>query len=226
MRERDRLIVCDLDGTLVDTLPGIAHAAQVTLERLGLPPPAEAAVRAHIGGGARPLMAALIGPDRAGQLDDAAADFAAYYNAHADWGAVAYPGVTETLAELTESTVLGLATAKSRPGTDLVLAATGLGAYFDHVVTLTEMARPKPDPDCLVTILRASGVPAARALYVGDTPTDVATARAAGVACWAVAYGYGAERLPAAGGYDRLIDDFRALAHWAPVNGDGSAPNQ
>jgi phosphoglycolate phosphatase-like HAD superfamily hydrolase len=116
--------------------------------------------------------------------------------------------------------LLAVATAKSRPATERVLAHTGIAGYFDTVVTMTEMARPKPDPDCVEQILARHQVACHEALLVGDTVTDARTAYNAGVGFWAVSYGYGPEDLRIEGGYIRMVDDFADLRQ-VLANGGG-----
>jgi phosphoglycolate phosphatase len=206
------LVICDLDGTLVDSAPGIVHAAQVVLTEFGLATPADQTVRDHIGGGARNLIRSLLGVDQAALLEAVLERFTVYYNDNALFGSNLYPQVKETLDYLHRHGVwLGLATAKSRAATDVVLEYWGIAEYFDQVVSITEMARPKPDPGCVTTILTKLGADRARTIMVGDTSTDLRTALNAGVRAWAVTYGYGRAGIEALGGYEVLTDDFATL---------------
>jgi phosphoglycolate phosphatase len=207
------VVICDLDGTLVDTIPGIAHAVEHTLGALGLSSPGPNAVRGLIGGGARRLMTALLGETEADRLDEALGLFSAYYDAHAEWGTVLYPSVRDTLDHLRGRVALAVATAKSRAGTERVLGHFGLLDHFDAVVTMTDMVRPKPDPGCVDMILARLGAQAERAIFVGDTVTDVRTATQAGVQAWVVTYGYGFPAIQELGGYDEVIEDFGRLKH-------------
>ncbi|MDR1710441.1 MAG: HAD family hydrolase [Propionibacteriaceae bacterium] len=220
------LIIFDLDGTLADTVPGIAHAAATVLEELGLPAPDPAAVRAGIGGGARNLMTSLLGAAHASRLDEALAKFSAYYNAHAELHTELYPGVQEFLGTLHPGVRLAVATAKTRPGTMRIFEHAGIAGCFDAIVTMTEMRAPKPDPGCVRDILELLEVPAGKALYVGDTMTDVLTAENAGVDYAIVSYGYGAEQVRRLRPEARFIDDFGQLIAHSPqhesANGDGS----
>jgi phosphoglycolate phosphatase len=207
------LVICDLDGTLVDTIPGIAHAVEHTLGALGLAGPGEDALRHQIGGGARRLLTALLGEENADLLDEALVEFSAYYDAHAEWGTVLYPSVQATLDHLRGHVGLAVATAKSRAGTERVLNHFGLLDHFGAVVTMTDMARPKPDPGCVTTILSQLGAAPERTILVGDTLTDVQTAANAGVRSWVVTYGYGFAAIQEQGGYDEVIEDFGRLQH-------------
>ncbi|MDR1512711.1 MAG: HAD-IA family hydrolase [Propionibacteriaceae bacterium] len=214
---KDRLIICDLDGTLADTLPGIAHSLQGVLRRFGLPEPTLAETRRHIGGGARNLVASVLGEAHADLAGAVLEAFGADYNADPTHGLVLYPGVRETLARLAETTALAVATAKARPATDKCLAHLGIDRFFDAVVTGSEMRAPKPDPGCVFDLLDRLGTPAGRTMVVGDTEADVQTAANAGVAAWVVPYGYGAERLEELGGFDRMVEKFSDITEWSPT---------
>ncbi|MDR1388214.1 MAG: HAD-IA family hydrolase [Propionibacteriaceae bacterium] len=204
------LVVLDMDGTMVDTLPGIAHSVGLAMTAVGLEAPSQEFVRRNIGGGARNLVRQVLGPDRADQTDDILRAFADHYDANAEWGTSLYPNVAETLAYLKTRVKLGVATAKSRAGVERVLDHLGLQDSFDQVVSMTEMVRPKPDPYCVELILGRLGVAPERALLVGDTMTDIGTARNAGLRAIAVTYGYGREAIAAEEGLT-TIDDFGQL---------------
>jgi phosphoglycolate phosphatase len=204
------LVILDMDGTMVDTLPGIAHSVGVAMVAAGLPAPSPEFVRLNIGGGARNLVRQVLGPERADQTDDILRAFAEHYDANAEWGTSLYPNVAETLEHLHGQVKLAVATAKSRAGTERVIDHLGLGGCFDQVVTMTEMVRPKPDPYCVELILDRLGLTPQRTLLVGDTVTDMGTAANAGLRAVAVTYGYGREAILADGGY-RTIDDFGQL---------------
>ncbi|MDR0436060.1 MAG: HAD-IA family hydrolase [Propionibacteriaceae bacterium] len=205
------VIILDLDGTLADTVPGIAHAVNYALRELGLPEVSVAQVRHSLGGGARKLWSALLGEERSELIGKALAVFGPYYAEHSDWGTALYPGVSETLAMLSAHTQLAVATQKGRVATKRVLELLGIADRFEMVVTIDDMAAPKPDPDCINQILAKLYLPREEAVVVGDMPYDVDTARNAGVRCWTVSYGYGPDLLLASGGYERMIDRFDQL---------------
>ncbi|MDR2620560.1 MAG: HAD-IA family hydrolase [Propionibacteriaceae bacterium] len=205
------VIILDLDGTLADTVPGIAHAANHTLSELGLAPVSVEQIRNALGGGARKLWATILGEKQNVLLDEALASFGPYYAENPDWGTVLYPGVAETLPILAAHTQLAVATQKGRLATQRVLQTLGIAGLFAAIVTVDDMAAPKPDPDCVNQILAQLHLPAAAAVVVGDMPYDVDTARNAGVRCWVVSYGYGPELLLASGGYERMIERFDQL---------------
>jgi phosphoglycolate phosphatase len=213
-----KVLVLDLDGTLVDSLPAIAQAASTALVGAGLAATDVESVRQNIGGGARNLIERLLarqGVSDQARIAQTLGAFADIYNGYAAAHTPLYPGAMATLRHLSGRLALTLATAKARPATIAILEHLGVAGLFAQVVTMSEMRRPKPDPDCVRQILDGQGVEASQALLVGDTMTDVLTAANAGLDMWAVSYGYGAAEVKAAGGYLRMIDSFDELRELA-----------
>jgi phosphoglycolate phosphatase len=217
----------DLDGTLVDTAPDINAALNHSLKNAGLAPVSEALTRHWVGHGARVLVQqALLYHRRpeappagsaattalaSGQpdLEPLLADFLAYYTAHiADHGRP-YPGVVETLELLRGrgarlAVVTNKLTRLSRP----LLDALDLTRLFDSIVCGDTAAFPKPAADPALHACRALDLTPAQALFVGDSETDVACARAAGCPVVCVADGYNHGVAPEALGADAVIDSF------------------
>jgi phosphoglycolate phosphatase len=198
------VIVFDLDGTLIDTNPGIAAAVIHTAAAFGLPTVGESFIRSNIGGGARNLISKICGDDKKDIVDNMTAAFLEYYNKHAEYGTSLYPGVRETLEFFWGKKKMAVATAKTREGTMSLLEYYDILKYFDCVISMSEMKKPKPDPGCVYTIL--NNLNAKTAILVGDTVTDVKTANNAGIPVVAVTYGYGPEAIKQEGGYDYLFD--------------------
>lgn len=206
-----RLVIFDLDGTLVDTAPEITDALNTYLRQRHLHPAPLEEVRGWIGHGARELLRRALASRGAGEPDASGiAAFDRIYRAHCGSNASRpYPGVPETLARLRAAGVrLAVMTNKERAFALPVLAAHRLTEYFDDIVCGDTLPARKPDPLPVRHCLDRAGVAAAQALVVGDSTVDVATARAAGVAIWLVEWGYD----PAAQSQaDRVIGSFRAL---------------
>jgi phosphoglycolate phosphatase len=178
----------DLDGTLVDTALEIGDALNTWLRQRGLPPLDDVEVRERIGHGARRLLASVLAhePD-----EPEWNEFAQMYLARCGRNSRVYPGAHETLVCLRAQGVkLAVVTNKEQRFTQPVLQAHGLLDAFDLVLCGDSLPAQKPDPLPLRHCLEKFGVAEARALYVGDSETDVITARNAGVAIWAVPYGY------------------------------------
>jgi phosphoglycolate phosphatase len=215
------LVLFDLDGTLVYTVAEIADAVNDTLARFDLPQVSEARVAGWIGHGTQALLVhALAAQGEAGEaivrtstsLRLAHLEFGRFYLQRCGTRSTLYPRVRETLAALrTRSVAVALVTNKEMRFTQRLLAAHGLAAAFDHVIGGDTLPTRKPDPAGVQACLARFGVNRERALFVGDSSIDVATARAAGVPIWAVPYGYNQGQPIAASAPDRLIDDISAL---------------
>jgi phosphoglycolate phosphatase len=209
------LIVFDLDGTLIDTAPDLVDTLNVILSREGLEPLPFEEARAMIGGGARRLLERGLAHDGGGsagsKLERLYKDFLAYYADHMADRSRAFPGLEPALDELAgQGHQFAVCTNKLEWLSVELLKTLKLAHRFVAICGQDTFGMQKPDPDILrLTIARAGG-DLARTLVVGDSMTDVATARAAGVPIIAVAFGY-ADRPAAALGADAVIASFGAL---------------
>ena len=212
-----RLVVFDVDGTLVDSQRAIVTAMRAAFDGIGAPAPAREDILAIVGL-SLPVAIARLAPRRSPEEQET---LAALYRGHfladraaggAEARAPLYPGARAALDALAAApaTLLGVATGKGRQGLEHLLAVHGLEGYF--ATTQTADGHPsKPHPSMLRAALAETGCPAHRAVIVGDTEFDVAMGRAAGFATIGVAWGYHpVERLRAAGA-DRIINEFAAL---------------
>ena len=196
-----KLIVFDLDGTLVDSTNDLATAMNGTLARLapGAPPLPIDVVRSYIGEGAGQLVSRSLA--RAGlQVAQGTAmqHFLELYAACLLDTTRAYPGVTEALDALADRPLTVL-TNKAGGFSRTILQGLGLLARFAAVVGGDEMPARKPDPAGLLSMMQRFAVAPAETLFVGDSAVDVATARAAGVHVVGLRYGLDPEGLVAAG---------------------------
>ena len=215
------LIMFDLDGTLIETAPEICDAVNDTLARFDLPGVTQQQVDDWIGHGTRELLISALA--YAGKTDVAAvrasdslsliaAEFDKHYQRRCGTRSQLYPQVRETLIALKERGVkLAVVTNKEARYTDTVLNAHQLTPLFDRIVSGDTMLRKKPDPMGIQSCLTQFETPAHRALFVGDSSIDVATARNAGVQVWALPYGYNMGQPIAQSEPDRLIADCSAL---------------
>jgi phosphoglycolate phosphatase len=210
-----RFILCDLDGTLVDSAPDLAAALNRLLAGAGRNTLAQPAVRRFIGDGTRKLVergfAATGAPLAAAELDAALARFMADYSAHATDSTRPYPGVVETLERLREDgVVLGLCTNKPEGATRSMLEALGLAAFFSGISAGDSCAARKPDPGHVLDALARIDADPARTAMVGDSEHDIAAGRAAGLKTIVVTYGYAREPY-ATMGATRMIGRFDEL---------------
>ncbi|KMO43306.1 phosphoglycolate phosphatase [Methylobacterium variabile] len=189
------IVVFDLDGTLAETAGDLIGTLNVILEREGLPPVALAQARELIGAGARALIQrgfAAGGRELTpGRLDELFRVFLAHYGQHLCDVSHLFPGVEAALDRL-EAAGYRLAVCTNKPEDHSVrlLELLGVGSRFAAICGRDTFPYFKPDPRHLTeTIARAGGDPA-RAVMVGDSRTDVATAKAAGIPVVAVPFGY------------------------------------
>lgn len=212
-----RLVMFDLDGTLVDSVPDLAAAVDKTLILLGQPAAGVERVRDWVGNGARVLVRrALAGGLQHERIDDADAEQALelFMQAYAENHALTtvYPGVREVLDWLRGQGVeLAVVTNKPERFVAPLLDEKGLGGYFRWIIGGDTLPQQKPDPAALLHVLQLARVEADEALFIGDSRNDVLAAQAAGVLCVAVSYGYNhgrpiAEEQPA-----RVLDNLREL---------------
>ena len=194
--ERIRAAAFDLDGTLVDTAPDLALAANTMLELLGYSPLARLKIEALIGEGIDKLVegALIESIDRvAGPavLAVARSQFRRVYAARLFDRSRVYPGVMAGLQSLkAEGIPLCCVTNKETAFTSPLLDAAKLSRFFDFVLCADHAEERKPRPDLLLAASARFQVEPTEMLYVGDSPVDVAAARAAGCLIAAVDYGY------------------------------------
>ena len=186
------LVIFDLDGTLVDTLPDIAGALAAALADAGVAAPPLAGVRSLVGDGGRVLIEralALAGAER--PIDPLFARFLAHYRAHPSAGSVVYAGIEAALAALAAAGV-ACAVLTNKPG-DIarrVLADVGLADRFRDVIGDGDGFPRKPDTTAAHALVAAAGTRPDRTAFVGDGLPDVRCARALGARSIAAAWGY------------------------------------
>ncbi|AVX11864.1 phosphoglycolate phosphatase [Stutzerimonas stutzeri] len=217
-----RLVMFDLDGTLMDSVPDLAAAVDKMLMLLGREPAGIERVRDWVGNGSRVLVRRAL----AGQLehdgvadelaDEALALFMQAYAGGHELTAV-YPGVRDCLDWLRERRVkLAIITNKPAQFIEPLLEEKGLAGYFDWLVGGDTLPQQKPDPAALFWVMDKAGVEPSESLFVGDSRNDVRAAKAATVRCVALTYGYNhgepiADEQPAL-----VLDDLRELVASAP----------
>lgn len=210
-----RLVMFDLDGTLVETAPEICDAVNDTLRHFALAPVAQQQVNDWIGHGTHSLLVQALAFSQgiteaavraSATLAELAAVFKTHYALRCGTRSQPYPDVLDTLERLRQRGAhLAVVTNKESAYTQTVLDAHALTCYFDAVICGDTFATKKPSPEGVLACLAQFGVAASEALFVGDSSIDVATARNAGVPVWAVPYGYNMGQPIAASAPDRLI---------------------
>ena len=188
-------VIFDLDGTLVDTAPDLIATLNTILAREGLPPVDFAAARNMVGGGARMLLErGLVADGRAlpaGEVDRLVKDFIAHYADHIADGSRPFRGVEAALDALAgQGFRLAVCTNKLEWLSLRLLDRLGLSRHFVVICGADTFGVSKPDPRILLGTIERAGGQAQQSVMVGDSITDIATARAAGIPVVAVDFGY------------------------------------
>lgn len=208
-------IVFDLDGTLIDTAPDLIDTLNVIFAREGLPPVPYEAARNAIGGGAKAMIARGLEAEgrapSAQKLEQMFADFIAYYSDHVADRSKPFPGLIDALDMLSaRGCRFAVCTNKLERLSVLLLDKLGLMDRFVTICGQDTYGIQKPDPEILRRTITAAGGTLQHAIMIGDSNTDIRTARAAGVPVIAVDFGY-SERPIAEFGPDRIINHFSQL---------------
>jgi phosphoglycolate phosphatase len=208
-------LIFDLDGTLVDTAPDLSAATNGVLLAHGRKTVPPESFRHRVGHGAKALVqkawAATGTPAGDEELAALVDEFLVYYAKNIAVHSTAFPGVEETLISLkADGFRLGVLTNKPQGMTDLLLPALKLDHYFSAIYGAGRMSYTKPDARIFHDIVRDMGGEGSGAIMIGDSVTDVATARAAGAPVILVSYGYTPEPAHTLGG-DALTGDFREI---------------
>jgi phosphoglycolate phosphatase len=210
-----RIIVFDLDGTLVDTAPDLIDSLNVLFAREGLTPIAMDKGRGMIGGGVKRLIErglSLQGRSYTpADIDDLFRDYVAHYAEHIADRSRPFPGVETALDALARrGDRFAVCTNKFAWLSVRLLDLLGLSARFAAICGQDTFGMQKPDPEILRRTIQAAGGALDAALMVGDSGTDIMAARAAGIPVVAVDFGY-TEVPVAAFKPDRIISHFDAL---------------
>ena len=208
-----RLVIFDLDGTLIDSEALIVGAVADAFRAMNEPVPSDAAIRSISGITSRDAMAILApsaGPQRVEELTES------YRNTYRGRAGMAseplFGGALAALDRLQAQpeTILAVATGKGYRGAVTLLERHGIIARFDSIQT-PDHNRGKPDPQMLATAMAKAGVGREATVMIGDTVHDMRMAKAGGVKAIGVAWGYHEVRELRAAGADVVIDSFAEL---------------
>jgi phosphoglycolate phosphatase len=208
-------IVFDLDGTLIDTAPDLVDTLNVVFAREGWPPVPYETARNTIGGGARMMIARGIAAEgiavAPAKLEQLFADFIAHYTEHLADRSRPFPGLTDALDVLASSGCrFAVCTNKLERLSVLLLKQLKLADRFAAICGQDTFGIQKPDPEVLRRTVTAAGGSLTHAIMIGDSVTDIRTARAAGIPVIAVDFGY-SDRPVSEFGPDRIISHFEQL---------------
>jgi phosphoglycolate phosphatase len=206
-----KAILVDLDGTLLDTAPDLAAAANAMLARLGRAPRTLEEVQTFVGKGIARLVERCLTGDLhknadAAELSRALEIFREEYEKDSGLHSAIYPGVVAGLEAMKERGLkLACVTNKAARFTGPLLERKGLAKYFEVVVCGDMVERGKPDPACYRLACERLGLQACEVIVIGDSENDVLAARAAGMKVWCVPYGYNEGRPIASAGCDGVL---------------------
>ncbi|HUO36101.1 MAG TPA: HAD-IA family hydrolase [Candidatus Acidoferrum sp.] len=186
-----RVLIFDLDGTLIDSKLDLALAVNATLVHMGRPELPHETVYGFVGNGASVLVRRSLGEGATDtECDEALAYFLSYYRAHMLDNTRPYPGVAEGLTLLSQRPMAVL-TNKPVNFSRAILDGLGLSKFFRFVYGGNSFEKKKPDPYGVEVILRDLTAAPSEAMMVGDSDVDVKTARNAGILATGVSYGIG-----------------------------------
>ena len=205
-----RVLVFDLDGTLIDSRADITGSVNFALQALGLPTHTLETVTGFVGRGVGNLIRAALDSKADSHFDKAMKLFKGHYREHCLDATRLFPGVRETLSALVKYKK-AVVTNKPKVFTERILKGLEIAAFFEAVVSGDEVIRKKPAPDALELILKKFHADAEQTLVIGDSPLDLQMARATGARACAVSYGYGIPSELAKEKPDFTIDTFQAL---------------
>jgi phosphoglycolate phosphatase len=201
MLKKPEMVLIDVDGTLVDSVPDLAYCVDEMMKALDLPVHGEARVRNWVGNGVERLVRRALVGQLEGEPDEALFQraypiFLELYADNTSRRSTLYPGVAEGVAWLkAQGYRLGCVTNKAAQFTLPLLKDLGVHDHFEIIISGDTLPRKKPDPAPLLHAARFFGVEPEQALMIGDSVSDVKAARAAGfqIVCMSYGYNHGAD---------------------------------
>ena len=205
-----KLVIFDLDGTLVDSKQDLAMSVNAMRAEMGLPPLPLHLIASYVGQGVTLLVRRSLGEHATAEnVEKGLGFFLAYYRDHMLDHTAPYPGVGEALEKL-RGHKMAVLTNKPVIFSREMLTRLGFASYFAYIYGGNSFPQKKPDPMGLYKLMEDLQVSSRETLMVGDSDTDVVTGRNAGVWTCGVTYGFGAHTLERVSP-DLVIDDMREL---------------
>jgi len=191
-----KLVIFDLDGTLIDSRLDLVHSVNAALRHIGRPELPDEVIASYVGDGAPILIQRALGGEAVdeGLIRKGLEFFLAYYREHKLDHTTVYPGIPEALAAIQNSangTPRKMAVLSNKPvnPSRAIIEALGLGRFFSQVYGGNSFPSKKPDPEGALKLVEESGVRPEQVAIVGDSHVDVRTGRNAGL--WTVGVNYG-----------------------------------
>jgi phosphoglycolate phosphatase len=202
-----KLLIFDMDGTILNTLEDLADATNYALSKNNLPGRSIEEIRFFVGNGIGKLIERAVpeGSDKA--LTDKVFDtFMPYYSEHCADKTRAYDGICEVISKLRKQGYLTAVVSNKADPAVQTLCRDYFPDMFDYAVGEKKGARRKPEPDSVYDVLEKLGVEKSEAVYIGDSDVDVQTARNSGLDVIGVSWGFRGRKLLESYGADRIID--------------------
>jgi phosphoglycolate phosphatase len=192
-----KLVIFDLDGTLIDSRLDLVHSVNAALRHIGRHELPDDVIASYVGDGAPVLIQRALGAEAVDEelVRRGLEFFLSYYREHKLDHTTVYAGITEALAAIQQSTngtprKMAVLTNKPVVPSRAIVEALGLGRFFSQVYGGNSFATKKPDPEGARKLFEENGVAAQQAVMIGDSHVDVSTGRNAGMVTVGVTYGF------------------------------------
>ncbi|MBX7148633.1 HAD family hydrolase [bacterium] len=186
-----KLLIFDLDGTLLDSKMDIANSTNYVRNQLGKESLSPDLIQQYVGAGVNELLEQAFSTQDPEIISKAAKMFRTHYLEHCMDESMWYPGVVEALEKLKTTHILTVCTNKPKPYADKVLKVLNGGNYFKAVVAGRDGFENKPDPAGTLSLLKRFNVKPQDTLFVGDSMVDLETAQKAGIDMAFLSWGFG-----------------------------------
>ena len=197
-----RLVIFDLDGTLIDSRLDLVHSVNAALRHIARPELPDDVIASYVGDGAPILIQRALGAEAADEalVRRGLEFFLSYYREHKLDHTTVYPGIAQALSAIQGSSngtprKLAVLTNKPVNPSRAIVDALGMGKFFSQVYGGNSFGTKKPDPEGARKLVEESGVTPEQAVIVGDSPVDVRTGRNAGLWTVGVTYGFAPQTL-------------------------------
>jgi len=192
-----RLVIFDLDGTLIDSRLDLVHSVNAALRHIGRPELPEEVIASYVGDGAPILIQRALGGEAVEEalIRKGLEYFLSYYREHKLDHTTVYPGIADALTVIKHSgnsVPRKMAVLSNKPviPSRAIVEALGLGPFFSQIYGGNSFPTKKPDPEGARRLLEESGVPPEQAVMIGDSHVDIRTGQNAGLRTIGVTYGF------------------------------------
>jgi HAD superfamily hydrolase (TIGR01509 family) len=224
MRMPIRAVVFDFDGTLVDASEAICLSFNEVLVSHGLMPWEDRSIRRMIGRPLREMFSTAHPAAAPGEIERLVAEYRAIFLPISVKLARPLPGCREAVQMLARTSKLAIATSRAGPGALRILEAMDLHLFFQAIIGIYDVERPKPDAEPVLRALERLGVPPCQAALVGDTPDDVVAGKAGGVFTIGITTGVHERAELTAAGADEVVESLCQLPELLRARPDSAAP--